>query len=69
MARTLDLALKIFEIDEPRGLKFCREVKYRKIFNTCLGFFLDLDQGPEGALKFMFFLHMARAFEGMDLGT
>ena len=39
---------------EPTDLKFCREVKHQKIFNTCPGFFQSLDQGPDGALKIIF---------------
>ena len=38
-----------FEMDKPRGLKFFREVKYQKIFDTCPGVFLNCDQGPDGA--------------------
>ena len=54
MARTLDLDPWYFEMDEPRGLKFCREVKYQKIFDTCSGFFQNLDQESDGALKTVF---------------
>ena len=41
-------------MDEPRGIKFCREVKYQKIFDTSLGVFLNLDQGHDVALKTVF---------------
>jgi len=54
-------------MDEPRGLKLFREVKYEKIFDTCPGFFQNLDQGPDGALK-TFFLKYAWNF-GMDEPT
>ena len=54
MARTLDLDPRNFEMDEPRGIEFCREVNYQKIFDTCPGFFQNLDQGPYGALKNVF---------------
>ena len=42
-------------MDEPTDLKFCREVKNQKIFDTCPGFLQNLDQGPDGALKTVFF--------------
>ena len=51
MARVLDLELKNLETDEPRGLKFWRELKHQKTFDTCPGVFQNLDQGPDGALK------------------
>ena len=41
-------------MDEPTDLKFCREVKNQKIFDTYLGIFQNLDQGPDGALKTVF---------------
>ena len=55
MARVLDLEPKNFETDEPRGPKFCRELKHQKIFETCPGVFQNLDQGPNGALKIVVF--------------
>ena len=55
MARVLDLEPKNFETDESRGLKFCRELKHQKIFDTCPGVFQNLDQWPDGALKIVFF--------------
>ena len=39
---------------EPTDLKFFREVKNQKIFDTCNGFLQNLDQGPDGALKTVF---------------
>ena len=33
-------------MDEPRNLKFRREVRYQKIFDACLGIFQNLDQRP-----------------------
>ena len=51
-------------MDEPTDLKFCREAKNQKIFDTCPGFLQNLDQGPDGALK-TFFLKHAYNF-GMD---
>ena len=41
-------------MDEPTDLKFCREVKHLKVFDMCLAFFQNLDQGPDGALKTVF---------------
>ena len=35
-------------------LKFSREVKHAKIFDTYPGVFQNLDQGPEGILKTVF---------------
>ena len=54
MARVLDQSPKNFETDEPKGLKFCRELKHQKIFGTCPGVFQNLDQGSDGALKNIF---------------
>ena len=51
MARALDLEAYNFGTDEPVVLKFCGEVKNQKIFDTCLGVFKNLDQGPDVALK------------------
>jgi len=55
MARVLNQEPKNVEMDEPRGLKFCRELKYQKIFDTCPGVFQNFDQGPDGALKIVVF--------------
>ena len=30
---------------------FFQKIEHRKIFDTCLGVFQNLDQGPDGALK------------------
>ena len=54
MARVLEQEPNNFEKDEPRGLKICRELKHQKIFDTCPGFFQNLDKGPDGALKTVF---------------
>ena len=42
-------------MDEPRNLKFCREVRYQKIFDVCLGIFQNLDQRLDGVLKTVLF--------------
>ena len=55
MARALDLEPYNFETDEPGDLRYCREVKYQKIFDTCPGVFQNLDQGPDGVLKTVIF--------------
>ena len=36
---------------EPSELAFCRKVKHKKVFDTCPGFFENLEQVPDGALK------------------
>ena len=38
-------------MDEPTDLKFCREVKKQKIFDTCPEFFQNLDQGLENCFS------------------
>ena len=68
MARVLDLEPNNLETDEPRGLKFCRELKHQKIFDTCPGVFQNLYQGPDEALKIVF-LNMNRTLEGINLWT
>ena len=50
-------------MDKPGDLKFFREVKYQKIFDICHRFFQNFDQGPDGALKTVFFFNMARTLE------
>ena len=51
---------------EPTDLKFCREVKNQKIFDTCPGFLQNVDQGPDGTLRTVF-LNMVITLEGMNL--
>ena len=42
-------------MDNPGDLKFCREVKYQKMFYMCPGIFQNVDQGSlDGALKTVF---------------
>ena len=41
-------------MDEPTDLIFCRGVKHKKIFDMCPGFFKNLDQGHDRALKAVF---------------
>ena len=43
-----------FGMDEPRDQNFFLKIEHRKIFDTCLGVFQNLDQGPDGALKTVF---------------
>ena len=49
-------------------LKSSREVKHAKIFDTCLGVFQNLDQGPDRVLKTVF-LNMATTLEWENLET
>ena len=51
-------------MDEPADLKFCKEVKDQKIFDTCPGFLQNLDQGPDEALKTVFLKY--RYYFGMN---
>ena len=45
-----------FGMDKPRDPIFFKKIEHQKIFDTCLGVFQNLDQGPDGALKIVFFL-------------
>ena len=55
-------------MNEPTDLTFCRELKNRKLFDMCPGLSKNLDQGPDGALKFCFF-NIFITYEWMSLDS
>ena len=55
-------------MDEPRAPEFFLKAEHLKIVDTCPGVFQNLDQGPDGALKIVFF-NMTRTLEGINLWT